>query len=480
MNILMLSSESVPFSKSGGLADVVGALSSALALSGNEVSIFMPLYGSIDSSLFKETASFEVPLLAGTQTVHIMEAWVGKVRYLALAHPFFTERKGIYGDTSFTPYHDNCVRYLLMCKAAVEWAAREDVDILHCHDWTAGPATWLAKQRGLHLKSVFTIHNLAYMGEFARYDVLQAAIPVEADMLMGDGLSRRFNMLKCGLLYADWITTVSPTYAQEIQGAAQGCGMDWLLRQRSDRLSGVINGIDMDEWDPSKDAFFNEHFSAVDLSGKAALKARVQELFKLPVEADTALVAMISRLAEQKGFDTLLAGRFSTLEALLTRNKCQFIILGTGDKRYEDKLKEIASRHDNISVNIVFSQELSHLVEGAADFFLMPSHYEPCGLNQMYSLRYGTLPIAHRTGGLADTIRDIRSEGARGDGFLFENVYSDEIQDCFRQAMDTYQDKEALHQARVNGMAEDFSWARSASQYEDIYRKAKALGGNKS
>ena len=478
MNILMVSSETVPFSKSGGLADVVGALSSELVKLGHTVKIFMPLYGSIDTKGFRKECSYKVDMLSGRQEVTLLARKVAGVTYLGLSHELFTSRKGIYGDTSFTPYPDNLLRFSLMCKAAVAYAKKDRSDILHAHDWTAGLAVYIAKEAGLGCATVMTIHNLAYMGDFARYDALLAKFTPTRQMLSGDGMDLRFNMLKTGLSYADRITTVSPTYAKEIQGAEQGCGLDWLLRQRSDVLSGVINGIDTSEWNPAKDRFFSQHFSAKDISGKRALKAEVQRQFGLAVNPDVPLVAMISRLAEQKGFGPLLEGDYSALERIVATGRCQFLIIGTGDRRYEDKLREIASRHDNISVNIVFSQALSHLVEGGADFFLMPSKYEPCGLNQMYSLRYGTLPIAHRTGGLADTIEDVAQSDGRGDGFLFDNVYSDEIVAAVNRAVDFYQDRSAMDRAIRNAMRKDFSWKRSAQQYESIYENA--LGGNHS
>lgn len=476
MNIMMVSSETVPFSKSGGLADVVGALSKELANLGNTVSVFMPLYGSIDASSFSEYARLRLPMLDKTETVRVMRHQLDGVSYLALSHPLFTGRKGIYGDTSFAPYPDNLYRFCLMCKAAVEIARRDKVEILHAHDWTAGPAVYLAKEAGLRCRTVMTIHNLAYMGDFPRLDALRAAIRPSGRMLSGSGLMRRVNFLKTGLEYADRITTVSPSYAKEIQEPEQGCGIDWLLRQKSGILSGVINGIDTDEWDPEKDAFTSAHFSSKDLGGKARAKAEIQRQFGLDEDPDIPLVAMISRLAEQKGFGPLLEGGQCTLERLLEGGRCQFIVIGTGDGRYEEKLRQIASRHRNISVNIVFSQALSHVVEAGSDFFLMPSKYEPCGLNQMYSLRYGTLPIAHRTGGLRDTITDLGEDPEHGDGFLFDNVYCDEIIQTVNRALDFYRDKDALHRARVNAMACDFSWKKSAQTYESIYKNA--LGGN--
>lgn len=472
----MLSSETVPFSKSGGLADVVGALSTQLAKLGHTVTVVMPLYGSIKADDFTHLKDIRVRMLPRLENVGLFSCSLEGVEYIAVSHRLFTERKGIYGDNSFAPYGDNFYRFCLMCKAAVRIAKDRKCDILHCHDWTAGLATWLARQEGLKCATVLTVHNLAYMGDFPRYDALTSDFEPTGRMLTGSGFGRRINLLKTGLEYADRITTVSPTYAREIQTKEQGCGLEDLLSTRKDVLYGVINGIDTEEWNPAGDGFFSEHFCAEDLCGKKKLKARVQKQFGLEVNPDIPLFSMISRLAEQKGFGPLLDGDYSALERIVSEKNCQFIIIGTGDKRYENRLKDIASRHPNLSVNIVFSQALSHLVEGGSDFFLMPSKYEPCGLNQMYSLRYGTIPLAHRTGGLNDTITDITSDPENGNGFLFDNVWSDEIVSTVCKAVSFYQDKEAMNRAIVNGMNCDFSWKKSAHQYEDIYKNA--LGGN--
>lgn len=479
MNILMLTSETVPFSKSGGLADVVGALSSSLNKLDNSVKVMMPLYGFIDRKGFKKERTISIPVLSKEESVTILVKKVQKVEYLAVEHPLFSERQGIYGDTSFTPYSDNAYRFLLLCKAAIEYIKASDwkADILHAHDWTAGPAMYLAKAAKLKVKTVFTIHNLAYQGDFSRFDLLSSGITPTEKMLSGDGLEKRFNMLKTGLEYADHITTVSPTYAKEIQTQEQGCGLDYLLKARSSSLSGILNGIDKTEWNPAKDKFFSEHFSVKKQSGKSELKLKAQAMFNLKQDANIPLIGMISRIAEQKGFHELLDDDVPALELIAREKKCQFIIIGTGDKRYEEKLKDIGARYDNVSVNIVFSQELSHIVEGACDYFLMPSRYEPCGLNQMYSLVYGTLPIAHRTGGLADSIINVNEDIINGNGFLFDELSPNSIYKIVNQALSFYNDKEHFNIARTNALRSDFSWDESAEEYIKIY--GKLLGGAK-
>ncbi len=475
----MVSSEAVPFSKSGGLADVVGALSPALYEAGVETRVIMPLYGFIPEKDFTYKYTLSIPMLDKDEKVDIVSTKLKGVEYIALRHPVFTQRKGIYGDTSFAPYGDNAFRYLLMSKAVLAYMRRSrfNADIVHCHDWTSGLVPFLLKKEGFLSYSIFTIHNLAYQGTFSRFDALNLGHEVEDRMFSGTGLDRRFNMLKSGLEYADMITTVSESYVEEIQSAEQGCGLEELLRSRKDDLAGILNGIDTDEWNPETDKYFRTHFSAEDLSGKEKLKAKVQKQFGLEVDTSIPLIAMISRIAEQKGFAELLNGEPSALERIL-KERCQVLLIGTGDAAYVAKLDALAKRYSNLSVNIIFSQEASHLVEGASDFFLMPSRYEPCGLNQMYSLRYGTLPIVHETGGLKDTVVDIDSDIHHGNGFSFKDLSSDEIVKTVKRALTFYsRDEKSVLEARRRGMNTDFSWNESAQKYIKIYERI--LGGTK-
>ena len=479
----MVTSETVPFSKSGGLADVVGALSSSMVKNGNNVKVFMPMYSFIDSKNFKKSVTIEIDMLSRKEKAYCMETVVDDVVYVGLDHSFFSERKGIYGDTSFTPYADNCERFLLFAKAAGIYlkATGFDADIVHCHDWTAGCVPYFLKEQGIKSKTVFTIHNLAYQGVFPSLDAISAGTPLSQELLEGNEMNKMLNMLKAGLETADKITTVSPTYSREIQEEKLGCGLDWLLKERSKDLTGIINGIDYNEWNPENDVFFDEHFGPESLDGKAKLKARIQAENGLKVDPDIPLFAMISRLAEQKGFsELLLTSSPSALEKILTRNNVQFIIIGTGDERYVSKLKEIESRCPNLKVLIAFSNPLAHQVEGAADFFLMPSRYEPCGLNQLYSLHYGTLPIAHKTGGLADSIIDLKENPDCGTGFLFENLNEDEIVKEAEQAILFYNEKEEYKKAVKRAMETDFTWTRSAQEYEELYKtiSRKSFGGN--
>ncbi|MCI2128048.1 MAG: glycogen synthase GlgA [Sphaerochaeta sp.] len=473
MNVLMLSSEAVPFCKSGGLADVVGALSPALHQLGADVRILLPLYGSIDTDGMRDAGvSCDIPVNGQTETVRFRTKTIKDVPYYFIDHPWFTQRKGIYGDTSFLPYEDNLERYTLLDKGALALckALQWKPDVLHCHDWTTGFAPYLLKNSHdpffVATKSFFTIHNLAYQGDFSRLDFLKTDIPSDPKLFLGMGRNARCNMLKAGLEFADRITTVSPTYAEEICTEPYGCGLDGLLRQRQTVLSGIINGIDYQDWNPETDSNLPAHFDANDLKGKTINKAAAQKEFGLPLAPDIPLVAMISRIADQKGFRELLDGSPCALERIVRDHHLQMVIIGTGDNQMEDKMVEIASRYPNLSVNILFSNRLAHLVEAGADYFLMPSRFEPCGLNQLYSLRYGTIPVARRTGGLADSIVDMGEHPDQGDGFLYTEQRGEEIEKALERALSFYGQLDKL---RTRAMTRDFSWERSAHSYFALY-----------
>lgn len=478
MNILMITSEAVPFSKSGGLADVAGALSTALANLDNNVSVLMPAYGSIDLKDFsKPVASFEIEINSKKEKVSVVKKTLNKVDYLALVHPFFTERQGIYGDTSFAPYSDNFERYMLFAKSFIPLCKeiKFKPDIVHAHDWTAGFVPYLLRKSTDKFfsksKSIFTIHNLAYQGVYSRLDALKASMELEEEIFDGTSINKNVNMLRAGLIYSDFVTTVSPTYSKEIQTEEYGCGLHEILKERKEDLYGIINAIDYDEWNPETDIHFDTHYNVDNLEGKKELKRLVQKEFNLEVNDDIPLISMISRLAEQKGFYELLDEN-KVLEKILNNEKVQVLIIGTGDEVLENKLKELSKHYDNLSVNILFSNKYAHMVEGGSDFFFMPSRYEPCGLNQLYSLRYGTLPIARRTGGLADSIVDVGENPKEGTGFLFSQLESHAIIETVHRALDIYHnDKETMNKMIKRSMNLDFTWTRSALSYLDIYKK---------
>lgn len=472
MNILMITSEAVPFSKSGGLADVVGALPPALIDKGHDARIVVPAYNTKLEDSGELVCKLDVPMLDGAEQVQIRMKKVKKAIYYFVCHPVFNDRKGIYGDTSFTPYSDNFFRFALMSKAALQLCETINFkpDVLHAHDWTAGLVPYFLKvNRSQFFKgtqTMFTIHNLAYQGTFPRMDFLHANVRPD-EKLFSNG---QVNMIQAALVYADYITTVSPTYSKEIQTPEQGCGLDPILTKRRNKLKGIVNGIDINEWNPQKDTLIPYHFSTQRMGGKAKLKKEIQQQLGLPFRADVPMFAMISRLAAQKGFDTVL----NCLECILNEQDVQFVIIGTGDSNLENKLRELGEKHENLSVNILFSNKMAHLVEAGSDFFLMPSRYEPCGLNQLYSLRYGTIPIAHKTGGLADTIIDVDKFPKEGTGLLFENLSEYEIVKYVHRACELYKQKEgadSFDKIRQRAMSQDFSWSASADEYISAYKK---------
>ncbi len=464
MKILMVTSEAVPFSKSGGLADVVGALSLALGKIGHEVTVFMPFYSFIPGDGFKKTISYRIPMLGENIKAEVYEKNVDGVTYAALAIDYFTKRKGIYGDTSFTPYSDNCPRFIAFSKAAALYILASGIkfDIVHCHDWTTGFVPHFLKYFKAPGKTLYTIHNLEYQGVFSPLDSVYSSSVIPGKAMRNNAL----NMMALAIATSDKITTVSPSYAEEIMTKEYGAGLEDLLKERESDTSGILNGIDTSKWDPEKDSLIKENYSVSNMSGKKKCKSYIQREFSLKEREDTPLVALISRLASQKGFDTLLLeGEECALERILKKD-VQVALIGTGDGRYISKLSMLMTKYENLSVKILFSEEMSHSLEAGADFFLMPSVYEPCGLNQMYSLRYGTIPIVHSTGGLKDTVRDISHED--GNGISFENLTPDEIVKAVERALELYKsrDKDAVVR---RGMEGDYSWALSAKGYEALY-----------
>lgn len=465
MKILMVTSETVPFSKSGGLADVVGALSPALAELGHEVTVFMPFYSFIDKEGFKKSLSFQIPMLGENIKAEVYEKKLDSVTYASLAIPYFTKRKGIYGDTSFTPYSDNCPRFMAFSKAVALYilASGFEYDIVHLHDWTTGFVPHFLSHFKTKGKTVFTIHNLEYQGVFTPLDAVYSSSLIPPKAIRNNAV----NMMALALNTADRITTVSASYANEIMTPQYGAGLDDILKERENDTRGILNGIDNKKWNPAADTLIKENYSISNMDGKKRCKSYIQRQFSLEERDDVPLIAMISRLASQKGFDTLLMeGEECALEKILKKN-VQVAIIGTGDERYISVLRSLMAKYNNLSVKILFSEELSHALEAGADFFLMPSVYEPCGLNQMYSLAYGTIPIVHSTGGLKDTVRDISLPD--GNGISFDCLSPGEITSAVDRALELYSDNSRKKNVQLRGMSGDYSWQNSARKYEKLY-----------
>jgi len=470
-SVLIIGSEAVPFAKTGGLADVLGALPQALARLGWEVSLVLPRYRGVTAGL----AVDRFPLTVGGQTtdVALYEAPLADgANALLVDVPELYDREALYAVDG-VDYPDNARRFAVLVRAALEFAARSGLppSLVHAHDWQAGLApVYLKTMYAGHsvlggTPSVLTIHNLAYQGLYGpewltRLDLPQSLFAIDRLEFWG-----RLSFLKGGINDAEVITTVSRKYAEEIQTPEHGFGFDGILRRRSADLFGILNGIDTGTWDPEHDAFLPAPYGASDLSGKRAAKAEVLRRYGLPGgerAMKRPVVGIISRMVDHKGFDlmALCAGELPRLGAT-------FIVLGSGDTRYERLWRDLAAaRPDRIGVRIGFDEGLAHLIEGGADLFLMPSRFEPCGLNQMYSLRYGTVPIVRGVGGLADTVEDGKT------GFVFAEYTPAALLQAVRRALAAFSDHRSWRALQLAGMKRDHSWDRSAGEYVRMYEKA--------
>ena len=475
MRVLMVASEGEPFAKTGGLADVLGALPRALVRLGHEVDVVMPRYRGIEA---EPIGRVTVTLGGMVVDAAILAATRDGVRTVFVDHPDYFDRDYLYGASGHD-YPDNPERFAFLTLAALTWAFESAVryDVAHAHDWQTGllpvQLTQLFRMRRVsrRIPCVFTIHNLAYQGVFDASWLPRLGLPWDLMHLDAMEYWNRISYLKAAINFSRLITTVSPTYAREIQTPALGFGFDGILRARHADLVGILNGIDYDQWDPATDPHLPEPFDARKLDGKAAAKRLVLATYGFPDTSELRakpLVAIISRLVDQKGFDLL-----GDLVDELPRLGATFVVLGDGDRPYEDLWLGLAARHpDTIGVRIGFDEPLSHLIEAGADLFLMPSRFEPCGLNQMYSLRYGTIPLVHATGGLLDTVRNFDPVTGEGTGFTFDQYSSQALINTLRWALDIYRERDVWRRIQMAGMSQDFSWDASARQYVKVYERA--------
>jgi starch synthase len=489
MKILMISSEATPFAKSGGLADAVSSLSKALAARGNDVRVVIPRYYCVDrDALRKHEAPLGVPMGGGEGWCAVYEARLpgSEVPIYFIDHEGLYGRDGLYGPRLDAEWEDNDYRFAFLCKAAFQlcrylgWIP----DILHSHDWQAAlvPVYLKAEEasRGFEgSASVITIHNLGYQGSYPGGGAARTGLSEQAmrsSLFLEGG---QVNFLKAGLSTADFLTTVSPTYAREIQGPEQGFFLDGIVRMRSGDLMGILNGIDLAEWDPSSDPLIPLNYGPGSLARKESLKRELLASFGLPYEEGRPVVSMVTRLAAQKGIGELFAPGYGCAGHMAQDFHASFLVLGSGEKWCERELSELSARFPNFRAKIGYDNALAHLIEAGSDFFLMPSRYEPCGLNQLYSLRYGTLPIVRRTGGLADTVSNYDGKGG-GTGFLFDDLTPKAIYDTTAWALDVYRRNPAHIEAmRKRGMEGDYSWDRSARLYEEAYARALEKRGKK-
>jgi starch synthase len=479
MNVLLASSEVYPYSKTGGLADMVAALGKALARAGHEVRIVTPLYRGIREkfpALRQVDWKFDLPLGARRVVGNLwsLEVERGLLVYF-IGQPFFYQRRGIYLE-DHVGYADNADRFIFFSKCVAHLARYLPwrPEMVHVNDWQAGlvPALMLHQRRteGWGMPpTCLTIHNLAYQGVFPSAAYALANLPGDYFAMEGAEFFGQLNCLKAGIAFADVITTVSPRYAREIMTEEFGCGLDGLLRRRQGRLYGILNGVDYEEWNPGRDSFLVHPYSAARLAGKARNKAELQKELGLPAAADVPLFGTITRLAEQKGVDIKLGA----LEEML-RSEIQFALLGSGSETYERAYLGLARRFPSkVAVCVGYDETLSHRIEAGCDFYIMPSKYEPSGLNQMYSLRYGTVPIVRAVGGLDDSVIDIAEDEVRANGIKFREYSARALAKAIRKALAIYEHPALLRRYRQNGMKADFSWDRTVGEYLKAYEVAK-------
>jgi starch synthase len=476
MKILFVSSEGLPYSKTGGLADVVEALPKALVEMGHEVGVLLPRYhgNKVTSTL---VSGVTVALGDTLRFPSIAEGHaVGGVRYFFVDDPAFFDRPQLYGDTR-GDYPDNAERFAEFSRVAIEFAKRVWLpDVIHCHDWQSALVPVLLRtQHGSDpgvrsLPVVFTIHNLGYQGLFPQTVLRKIGLPDTLFTMDALEFYGKVNFLKGGLIYSDYLTTVSRRYAQEIQIPEYGMGLEGVIRNRKERLVGILNGVDYAIWSPESDTFIARNYSSHNLEGKKDCKKDLLELFRLPAEnLDRPLIGIVSRFADQKGFD-LIAAEASDL----MKENLAIVALGTGQPEYEKLFKELARKYPaRVGVKIGYDNALAHKIEAGADLFLMPSRYEPCGLNQIYSLRYGTIPVVRSTGGLDDTIQNFDPKKMQGTGFKFEAYEGRALLECVRAALKTYREPKAWRAMQANAMAKDFSWKASAAAYVTVYEAAR-------
>ena len=480
LKVLFATSEMAPLIKTGGLADVSGALPVALRALGVDVRVLLPGYTPVLAQLSQHEVVATFDSLPGFPPARLLAGDTATdVPLLVLDCPELYQRAGgPYQDTTGHDWVDNARRFAFLSRVAAILASGDTplpwrADILHCNDWQTGLAPAYLHFWHARAPSVMAIHNMAFQGVFPPQVLGELHLPPSSFGIDGVEYYGNLSFLKAGLYYADHITTVSPNYANEIQHEHLGFGMQGLLAQRRDHLTGILNGIDTDEWNPAGDGYLAKTYSAARMTGKAANKQALQQRMGLAVEPDMPLLGVVSRFTYQKGLDLLLE-----IAPRLVDLPVQLAMLGSGEAGMQDAARALAARYPrNIAAHIGFSEELSHLIEAGADMFVMPSRFEPCGLNQLYSQRYGTPPIVHATGGLADSVTDCTAETLKdgsASGFVFSGMTADNLHATILRAVELYRDDKRWKNLRKNCMAKDFSWRRSAEAYLGVYRKALA------
>ena len=478
MKIVIAAGESFPYMKTGGLADAVGALGSALADRGHDVALFLPGYraalGHIDAAGAARLLRLKIEMgdqfLSGDVRAFSPRA---NLRVFLICRDEFFDRRGAYG-TGERDYEDNADRFLFFCKGLVETLRLLDLqpDIVHAHDWQAALVPLLLREserrQGATLagKTVFTIHNIAYQGLFPAGIFAHMNLPEELNSIDGLEYYGQVNFLKAGILFSDRVTTVSPTYAKEIQTSEFGCGLDGVVQTRSDDIAGLLNGVDPAVWNPAIDALLPARYTAKNLAGKEACRAALWQQCDFGPDSGSPIFGMVCRLVEQKGLDLVLANA-----EFFLRQDCRLVVLGSGEEKFEDALRELHARAPaKIVLHSRLDEALSHLIEAGSDFFLMPSLFEPCGLNQMYSQAYGTVPVVSRVGGLTDTVVDADAQPQAGTGLLCPPTAAG-LGDALARALKLHGDRRRYGVVQAHGMARDFSWQKAVIAYERLYEE---------
>jgi starch synthase len=480
MHIAFVASECVPFSKTGGLADVVGALPRALANLGHQVSVYVPRYRQTKLSE-PQTAvrSITIPFDDRYRFCSAVSTTPQSgVQFYFIDYPAFFDRDALYG-TPAGDYPDNAERFALFCRAVLEASKVTGVPhIFHCHDWQSALVPVLLRTlysedpafRGVGC--AFTIHNMGYQGLFPSQILPLLMLPWDLFTMSKLEFFGQVNFLKGALIYSDFITTVSRKYSQEIQTSEYGFGLEGVLRDRAATVTGILNGVDYAEWSPETDKFAVAKYTPEDLSGKAQCKQDLLNLFGVNrANPKSPVIGIVSRFAAQKGFDLI-----AQIADRLAREDMIIVALGAGDKEYEELFLRLNRQFPHkIAVKVAYNNEIAHKIEAGSDMFLMPSRYEPCGLNQIYSLKYGTVPIVRATGGLDDTIEPWDSRSGKGTGFKFTDYTGEALLHTIKEALQAYRDQTSWQVLMRNGMAKDFSWNASAKEYVRVYERVRQL-----
>ncbi|HUI83842.1 MAG TPA: glycogen synthase GlgA [Candidatus Binatia bacterium] len=480
MHIAFAASECVPFSKTGGLADVIGALPPALVSLGHRATVFLPLYRqtALDNPRVV-IPSITVPFDDRYRFCSVLDGGMRSgVQFYFIDYPPFFDRDGLYG-TSLGDYHDNAERFALFSRAVLEAVKVLGApDVLHCHDWQTALVPILLKT--LYYEDpafaaapcIFTIHNLGYQGLFPPEILPLLMLPWDLFTISKLEFYGKVNFLKGAISMADFITTVSRRYSQEIQTAEYGFGLEGVLRARGSTIAGILNAVDYVSWNPETDPFIAAHYSAADPGGKAKCKPDLLNQFGLATDTHLPVVGMVSRFVPQKGFDLIqqVADRLA-LEDLF------MVVLGSGQREYEEMFRRLARQYpQKFGLKIAYDEALAHKIEAGSDIYLMPSHYEPCGLNQIYSMRYGTVPVVRATGGLDDTVEQFDPRTLKGTGFKFREYSGEVMLEALRAAVALYRaDQNAWHVLMQNGMAQDYSWINSSREYVKVYERARQI-----